>query len=605
MEKGSTNYFSNMKSLIKKGVLTLFMTISGWLFVNGQTYNPRHYWTFEGTNPLKDSMNNSNLNPGYFQSTYSIVPGAVRNCMRLGTGGKAVVASSGFAPDTCMTVEFLFKTANDFGITNLMSRRDNGFYIKMDYPYIQFITNVVSSTGATIKDDFIVELEGTGRGSYSYYVDGNFHHYVFKFNSKTGKKEIWIDGQCPTGFSKTAAIGTFNKNGSNLNNNIVDLSNNTSYARINGDLDEVAMYTLELPASVIYKHYTEFQQNLPYSFGSSNLTPPTPTAITAGVDVNDYAIGHPNYTTSATEQLLTFPIPRYKKGHTLLPNFNWLGMEYFASAYQPGVSNGTAVANSVAIQRELVKNYNYYLLVASNTNTYSSYNNTSTFQGAWMQLANQNPSWPTGVISFWAQINPQNAGFSSNSGYISNKNLPASHYLKNSSGQFLDINGSTTTNKIWSPAAPVDSFYKDGLTQKFLMQQLLNSMTRPLNLVCENGEVIPKPVSTAMQNDPIVLSDKNASGLDWDTYLGNRKLKTANVYRDQFMNLPALANTKYAEYQVSGSTSRHKYSEARNINKAINGQVYATPDFYPRWSSNWLTGVSAWNGWKHMIPLRN
>ncbi len=567
-------------------------------------YTPFHYFTFDGIDPLKDSLSASTLNTAYYQSAYSISPSAVGKSLTLGAGGKDIIVSGTLALDTVVTIEFLFKPSHDFNTCTFITRRDNAVYIKMNYPLIEFVTYAQSSSGATIYNDQKISLEGVGRGSFGYYVDGNFHQMVFKYNAKTGVKEVWIDGQLPNGFATTTAPGRFNPNTSNIYNNILDLSSVSSSDRMNGDIDELALYNIDLPGNIIYKHYTEFQQGKHYSFNNTTLTVPTPSPITAGIDLNDYPVGHPTPSISAIDQLKNYPTPRYKKGHTLLPNFDWIGMEYFGSAYQPGVSTTQAVNNTVAIQTELAKNFNYSVLVASNTCSYTQYPSTSTFQGAWVQLANQNPQWKTSAISFWAQINPQVAGFSSNSGYISNKNLPDKHYLKNNSNQYLDLNGNTSNNKYWSPSAPVDSFYKDGLTQNYLLTKLLGSLTRPLDFLCENGEVIPKPEISCMQKDPSVVNDKNTTTYDWDTYLGNRKLKTSLAYREQFIHLPGLQNTKYTEYQISGATSRIKYSETRNINKPINGMMYATPDFYPRWASNWYNGVSAWNGWLHIAEGR-
>ncbi len=593
--KGS-NLAGLMLALLLTGVLTA---------VNAQQYLPRHYWTFEGASPLKDSMNLSALNPTFYNGQFNYTQGNVGTAMSLGNGGRAIVATSNLALDTMFTAEFLFKADHDFNSTNLLNRRDNAVIIRMGYAFIQFTTNVINTAGATISDNFVINLESIGRASYSYYVDNNWHHLVFKYNSNSGQKEVWVDGQLPTGFSTTTGAGKFNPNSSNANNNVFDINSNTTYYRIFGQIDEIALYNTTLPANSIYKHYQNIQAGQHYSFAASTIAPPAAASVSGPVDINEYALGHPTYSTSALDQLKSYPLPRYKKNHTLLANFDWLGLRYFGGEFQSGVSQTQAIANTVEIQRELAKNFNYSILVSGNTSTYTQYNDPTKFHGAWVQLANQNPQWSAGAITFWAQMNPQNAGFSSNTGYIENKTLPANHYLTNSAGQFIGLSGSTSTTKFWSPAAPIDSFIKDGLTQKLYLQNLLNSLSRPLNFICENGEVIPKPTSTAMQADPSIVSDKATTTFDWDTYLGNRKMRIAKTYSNQFLNnLTGLSNTNYAEYQISGLVSRHKYSETRTINKPINGQIYATPDFYPRWSNNWLTGTSAWTGWKQIIEGR-
>lgn len=595
-KRRTSNLFGLLLALFLTGALTS---------LNAQQYLPRHYWSFEGTNPLKDSMGFSALNPTYYNGQYSITHGDVGSAMSLGNGGRAIVATSSMPLDSNFTAEFLFKADHDFNSTNLINRRDNAVIIRMGYAFIQFTTNTLSATGATINDNFVISLESIGRGSYSYYVDNTWHHLVFKYNTGTGQKEVWVDGQLPAGFSTTTAIGKFNPNTTSANNNIFDINSNTTYYRIFGQIDEVALYNTNIPANSIYKHYQNVQAGQHYSFTASTITPPAATSISGPVDVNEYALGHPAYSTTAVDQIKTYPIPRYKKNHTLLANFDWIGLRYFGGEFQPGTSQSQAITNTVELQRELAKNYNYSILVSGNTSTYTQYTDPSKFHGAWVQLANQNPQWSTAAITFWAQMNPQNAGFSSNTGYIENKTLPTIHYLKNSTGQFMGLNGSTSTTKYWSPSAPIDSFIKDGLTQKLYLQTLLSSLTRPLNFICENGEVIPKPSLTAMQADPSVVIDKGTTSYDWDSYLGNRKTRIAKTYSNQFLNtLSGLGNTNYAEYQISGLVSRHKYSETRTINKPINGQIYATPDFYPRWSNNWLTGTSAWTGWKQIIEGR-
>lgn len=596
-----------MKNVYLFKSLITIMLMLGIKSVSAQNSMPRHYWTFEGSTGMADSMNNSALNPTYYQCIYSISPssqGSVGKSLALNGSGRIIVAGSNLQLDSSVTIEFLFKAGPEFNLTEFIKRRDNGFLIKMGYPFIQFTTNLLVGS-STVNDNFTINLEGIGRGSYGYYVDNKWHHIVFKYNGSTGTKEIWVDGQLPAGFSKTIAKGKFNPNTGNTNNNTVDINSNTSYYKFYGNIDEIALYNIALPSTIIYKHNNEAKAGNHYSFGPSSVQPPVAAPVTSGIDLNEFMPGHPNPSITASEQLRSYPLPRYKPGHNLLSNFNWIGLNYFGGYYQPGVSTAQAVSNTVSIQTELAKNWNYSVLVSGNTSTYSQYSDATKFHGAWVQLANQNPSWPAAAISFWNQLNPSAAGYSSNTGYIENKNLPNSYYLKNSSGQYLTTTGSVSSSKIISPASPLDSIRLDGLTQRFYMQSLVNSLTRPLNFISENAEVIPKASSNALSLDPAVVADKNSSGLDWDTYVGNRKTRQAKMYRDQFMSLPQLANTKYAEYQISGHpVTRHKYSETRTIQTAINGKHYATPDFYPRWPGNWYTGAGPWNGWKHIIDGR-
>jgi len=108
MKKNFTR--SNLSSKVGKCISFITLLISFALSnLSAQTFTPRHYWTFDSSAPLRDSMGNSNLDPNYFQGTYSIASGNAGKCLRLGNGGKDIVASNSFTPDSLLTIEFLFK----------------------------------------------------------------------------------------------------------------------------------------------------------------------------------------------------------------------------------------------------------------------------------------------------------------------------------------------------------------------------------------------------------------------------------------------------------------------------------------------------------------
>ena len=598
--------FNYTYSLIKK-VVAAVIIICATAMSHAQTL-PKYYWTFDGSSPLKDSIGQFALNTTAYNCIYTIdnpVPGSVGKSLKLDSQGRLIGAPQ-LVLDSMLVIEFMFKPSLNFNTTQFMNRRDNAFLIKMGYPFIQFTTNIISATGTTIAHTLKVELEGIGRATYGYYTDGNWHHLVFKYNTKTGRKEIWIDGQQPDGFSAVTATGTFNKNTTSPSQNEICLNSLASYYKFFGNLDELAFYNRDLSPAGIYTHYLNTLQQQHYNFNATSIQVHTADPVSAPVNMSEFAPGHPTYTVSAVDQLKKFPLPRYKTNHTLNRNFNWLGLNYLAGEFQPNVSRSQAVANSLEIQNQLAGKFNYYLLVSANTSNSTQYNDTSKFHGAWVKQANDNPQWPASAISFWAQLNPSAFGYNSSTGYIESKQLPADHYLRNVSGQYLNLSGSVSTTKYWSPAAPIDSFEIDGVIQELQLRRLMQSMTRPLDFICENGEVIPKPSVTAMSKDPSVVIDKSISGFsDWESYLANRKKNLATLYRDRFLTLPQLANTTYAEYQICGHpTAHHKYSQTRFINQSPTGKHYATPDFYPRWPSNWLTGTSAWNGWQDIVDGR-
>jgi len=109
--------------------LLLIQNLASFNNVNAQNWAPYNYWTFDDTNALKDSMNQSNLDAAYYQSPYSILSNTsnvgVGKYLQLDANSKQIVASSQFVPDTAYTIEFLFKTASDINQTiQWFSRRD-------------------------------------------------------------------------------------------------------------------------------------------------------------------------------------------------------------------------------------------------------------------------------------------------------------------------------------------------------------------------------------------------------------------------------------------------------------------------------------------------
>ncbi|HEX5002502.1 MAG TPA: T9SS type A sorting domain-containing protein [Bacteroidia bacterium] len=573
-----------------------------------QNYAPLRYWTFDGATPLVDQMGNFNLNASYYGSPYAI------NTNPNGTGvqkyltldpNSTLIQMGQLAIDSAFTIEFLFKPGYLFGDSRFFTRVDGAMEARMGYPYINFTTNIIATTGGTSHDELQVDLNQIGRRSYGYFMDGNWHHIVFRYNAKTGAKEIWVDGQCPAGYSKTTVKGYFNNSGSAITDLL--LNTQSSYVKYHGDLDEIAVYNYGLPDNMIYKHYIEFTQNKHYTFNYTTTAPPAPASVAGSIDATDYAPGHPNVSVSTTDQLLKFPTPRYKAGHTLRPNIPLYGVDYLGGLLQSGISYTQALNEAKIQQRDLITHFNQSLQIAGASHEYTNYGDTTKFAGYFLNLANQNPQWHASINTLWPQLNPSSAGFRSGAPYVTCGCNSNSYYFRDGSGNYLDIYGNVSnSSRMLSPASPTDSLQKDGLTQRFYLSSLTSRLTRPLNLIFENGEVLPfYNSSTILSKDPNVVNDKNSTGLDWYSYEGRRAKEKALAYRNQFMNLPQLANTTYAYYQVDGQpTWRLKYSEMRQANSMINGQYYPTGDIYMRYPNNWRYWMGAWHGWQWVVESR-
>lgn len=572
-----------------------------------QNYVPMSYWTFDDPDPMQDMMGNFNLDPNYYQSGYTINnagSGGVGKCMEL-DNASGLIRAGLMDVDREFTIEFLFKPGYEFNTTTFFKRIDGAIEARMGYPYITFITEINKSGGGWHADEFTVNLNQIGKRSYGYFMDNRWHHIVFRYNAATGSKQIWVDGELPDGYSTTTPTGYFTNNTS-VNRELL-INTGSSYLKYFGEYDEYALYKYILPDNQIYRHYLDFKQGKHYTFQASSTPPPAPAPVSANIDPADYAPGHPNVNISATDQLLSFPTPRYKVGHTLLPNVPLYGVEYFGGLFQNGNTLTQALNNAKVQQADLIPNFNYSLLISSNSHEYPYYDDTTKFAGYFLKLANQNPSWHTSIFSFWPQINPEQAGFKQREAYVTCGCLNPDDYLRNSSGQYLDYYGNPGSQKTLSPAARLDSIRQDGLTQRFYLQQLVNRLQRPLDLIFENGEVIPFiNNSSVLIKDPKVNNDKNSTGLDWKTYEARRAKEKVNAYRDQFMSIPQLNNTTFAYFQVDGQpTWRFKYSEMRETNSILNNQRYPTGDIYMRYPYNWRYWTSAWHGWQWVVESRH
>jgi len=568
-------------------LLIVLLVLMAVMSAKSQTISPVKYWTFNGTSAGTDSMGVTNLNFTSYGSQYTVgTNGQVGKYLTL-DGNSSLIDGGALNLTNAVTFEFLFKPGYKFNVTNIMQRADGAISIKIEYATLIFFTTHKAPNGATVEDEFRVSLEGLGRMSYGYYIDNSWHHMVFRFDAAAGTKQIWVDGQLPAGFSKTITAGTFQNTG-NIN---FYLNHSVSYVKYFGSIDELAIYNTAIPSSLIYKHYLGVQAGQPYNFVNNySGTIPAATSVSGPLDANEFAPGHPSVSISAIEQIQKYPLPRYKPGNTLMKNVNWMDPKFMGGLLQPGVTNQQAAANSAIIQTELAKNFNYYFQVGLGNGV---------FETAWTNAANANPDFKLDLIVFRGQLNGNNPD-------LNNQNKTASHYLQNSSGQFIDANGNVTTTKIWRPTAPPADYAADGNTIVTMLNDMFSRLNRNVDLVNENGEIFPHPTDAAMAMDPVVLAAKNASGLDWKTFLAQKyKENEIQSYRDIIMAHPRLSTAKFTEYAIDGFPQyRMKYSEARNVNTSINSQKYATPDFYPRWSNNWRYWSSAWHGWQWIVESR-
>ncbi|HNU47878.1 MAG TPA: hypothetical protein PKM40_03540, partial [Bacteroidia bacterium] len=190
----------------------LFAALSLLQVANAQTYSPVSYWTFNSSPFNKDSMNRTNMDFTSYGCGYTVSNNsAVGKGLILGSSGDNINTGN-FVTDTSFAIEFLFKPGYQFNQTLLFRRMDGGFSANFNFDGIYFYT-YTSGSGS---DELKVSFDGIGKRSYGYFVDGNWHHIVFQYSSLTGKKEIYIDGECPSGYSKSISGKVVNGSNTSL-----------------------------------------------------------------------------------------------------------------------------------------------------------------------------------------------------------------------------------------------------------------------------------------------------------------------------------------------------------------------------------------------------
>src|ERR1035437_9285025 len=317
---------------------------------------------------------------------------------------------------------------------------------------------------------------------------------------------------------------------------------------------------------------------------------------TTKIDTLEFQTGYPTLKTDALEQLKKYPSPRYLPNNNFIRIFNWMDPYYAGGATQTGIKNSDAIIKGTEIQEELGMNWNYCLVIpnsvmATNDAAYKNINNPIK---AYTDLANKHPEIPLGIITLWVQISPKSMGYSYNRPNISRQDLPEQCYLKDAAKQFKW--------KSISFAAPDSLFIIDGKIQRKYLQTIVKHLTRPINIINENGEEPPGVFSEKflMQDERLVNDKNNLNIKNWEAYTATKKKHIRGLYTSQFMDsIPELKNTWFTIYQNEGGPiDRSDWSISKSISSKINGNYYSTADIYTRTADNWKLWKGPWHGWK-------
>jgi hypothetical protein len=594
--------------------VTLFILLIA-LQLTASAVNAIRYYTCDNVaNPagkIKDEMGGYDLTP---VGTFNIVTGgAIGKGVEFTKLTDQVAASTTQLFTASFTFEFLWKPGHYIDNGYFAYTYDNAFVCGITclphnnyaVPELTFQTQ----TGSPNQNRTLtVQLDGIGRKSLGWFMDGNYHHMVFKYNSTTGLKQIFVDGECPAGFSETVPTGNLNTFDSNHS---FWFNSTVNYVKYYGYYDNIAIYDVAVSENQIYQHYLDFRAGINYSFTSNAGTAPT-SQITSGLQIKDYINGTSlsagqtvtPCVSCATplNQLKDYPAPRYHIAAPMLKNFQWFDPEYVAGKGTDG-QNATTVATYVAIQKELYMNWNYYAMANLNVQNPNYNNYTTEFQPAGAKLCADSSKWQCSAITFRLQ---------GTGAQIWNTGLSADHYLNNGTVN-VNLNCSNDGSKYWSPAANTSDYEQDGIDMKAQLQALGNAIKpNKLKIINENAEYLPVIPPSTLLCDPTITRGITQSGLTPFKYLGRRAYDVSSVsYRDIFMRLPDLKGTWYTEYSVDGKVDpndgmdyRIDYAGMRLSNTPIKGFRYATPDIYFLVAKNWRNWISAWHGWEWVVQCR-
>ncbi len=314
------------------------------------------------------------------------------------------------------------------------------------------------------------------------------------------------------------------------------------------------------------------------------------------IDTLEFQKGYPNFKSDALTQLKNYPSPRYVPNNNFLRLYNWMSPYYAGGAGQPGIKIPDGIKRGAEIQEELGVNWNYNLVIsnpriAPDEKALSDPNNALT---PFINLANKHPEIPLSVTIFWTQIRPDLFGGEHYEPNIMRTDYPESFYLKDAR-----IN---KTKRVISYIAPDSVFIEDGQVQKKQLQLLVKHLTRPINIINENGEEPPKAYRRGiLEKDDLLIEDKNKLQIkSWQVYIATKKTHIRHLYSSQFMEgIPQLKKTLFTVYQIeAGPIDRFDWNTSKATCSKINGSYYSTPDFYPRTPDNWKNRKGAWHGWK-------
>jgi Concanavalin A-like lectin/glucanases superfamily len=523
-----------------------------------------------------------------------------------------------------------------------------GRIVQYPEPMIEFSIRRWNITNVATEYKFGIPLNGIGRKSIGYYTDEKWHHYAFVYNNDLGsgdpgysQMKVWVDGQCPNEFTdnRVPYLNKADYNAGTFSSNIyIGFGTAGPQNYFHGGMDEIAVFNSVLPDEQIFENNNNVKNHLHYQSALSTSPIPNPDPVyptildpldfASGYDVSSFGDPKDSYhsaqvITMPETQLSNFPLPRYKPGVFMYPNYNWMSSKYMAGELQPGTTFSNKETRSGNIQLELASNWNYYFnLVENVASDYNGISNPNSYSGTWIGVAKLHPNLKFAATLYRIQLNIESVlgpnpiygqtsmlkfqNFTTpsvQSGFIKN-------YFKNASGYV------PPTNKVWCPAADTVEYNWDAKAVVKILNDLdVATGNLPISILGENNEYSKFYTAPDLNNDADAYSDRISKGLTETPYQSLRKQWIDQSYSKRIIDYrPNFNSISFLNYDVDGKNNdRWDYAYQRLTQKMVSDvsspitENLPTPFFYPQTPENWRqeAGGGDIHGLNWIINSRN
>lgn len=492
-----------------------------------------------------------------------------------------------------LTIELMFKTPDKVWKASLFSglkvqdpEKISPFGITFSKEKISINLRAINN-GDVITDSHQIGLSKWGVLSPDPYFDHAWHHLIMHYDYENKQCIIVLDGKTCSDFTfelPERSINVTSKLAGYINSN----------KKISLIIDQVAFYfNSNIKIEDLVPH-----QSGDYKFCDVLSKPPVFQTEITTVDTLEFPKGYTttnniDETNDVIDQLHSFPNPRYHESNQMHRNFPWISYHYVGGRGVSGFANKKKLIadRALVIQSDLIHNWNYSCTVFPS-------GDASSLKGRFNLEANLYPEIDAVLRTNWHFASPKKVIKSLNTKpYMVNSSLLKSYYFS------VDIG--KTTKLMWKANSSVEPIRVDGVA---LRKEILSSyslLTRPIDLINENGEM-PALIYSRLYKG----TDSINYILDKKAYLSDKVSEIRGAYKSEVLNHPYFNNTNYSYYSVDGKgghtgyNKKYDWKSIKKINSELNDDHYSTMDFYPYSPGKWDVNSGASHGYDWVKEAR-